>query len=256
MVIHETKTHLLSAAEWPAAELKNPAGQARLLLVCEHASNMIPVSLDGLGLPDALKHSHIAFDPGAIEVAYHLSAAFDARLVASRVSRLVYDCNRPFTAEGAMPTLSEIHDIPGNRDLSEDHRSVRRDEVYQPFHDLVAGQVAAISDPIVVTIHSFTPIYKGVKRAVELGILHNEDTRLADALMTQTTELNMKLNEPYGPGDAVMHTVETHAEPNGHLNVMIEIANNLIANATDQKDVAVELERLLRRALSTLGEAP
>lgn len=252
MVIHDVLT-IMSETEAPAAELIRENGGSQVLLVCEHASNMIPESLKSLGLSNDQLESHIAYDPGAFAVANHLSTAFDARFVASRVSRLVYDCNRPFEAEGAMPRVSEIHDIPGNVGLSDAHKLARRDEVYQPFHDLLAREVAARPDPILVTMHSFTPIYKGQKRDVELGILHNKDTRFSEALMSLETDMNMQLNEPYGPSDAVMHTVETHAEPFGHHNVMIEVANNLIATEADQKAVADELYRLLSQAIAKLG---
>jgi len=231
----------------------NPKGQSPLVLVCEHASCFIPAQFNDLGLPPADRKSHAAWDPGAYGLAQELSTLLDAQLIASAVSRLVYDCNRPFGAEGAMPPVSEVHNIPGNERLTDADKLARRDEVYQPFHDLLAREVAARPDPIMVTMHSFTPVYKGEKRDVELGILHSKDTRLADAIMSLSSEMNMQLNEPYGPTDAVMHTVETHAEPFGHHNVMIEVANNLIATEADQERVAVELERLLREAIAKLG---
>ena len=66
----------------------NRAGRGRVVLVCDHASNIIPERFDGLGLDEAARHSHIAWDPGALPVAQLLSRALDAPLIASGLSRL------------------------------------------------------------------------------------------------------------------------------------------------------------------------
>ncbi len=97
----------------------NPAGRSDIVLVCEHASRSIPAELNGLGASQDTLQSHAAWDIGAAAVAEAMSAQLDAPLVASRISRLVYDCNRPPDAVDAMPEQSEIHAIPGNRHLSE-----------------------------------------------------------------------------------------------------------------------------------------
>jgi len=85
---------------------ENPDGQSPVVLVCEHASHYIPAQFDGLGLSDDARHSHAAWDPGAMGVALLMAKQMDAALVASGVSRLVYDCNRPPTAIDAMPARS------------------------------------------------------------------------------------------------------------------------------------------------------
>lgn len=85
-----------------AVEVINPSGQGRFVLVCEHASNAIPEEYADLGLDGAALESHIAWDPGALEVAISMSGSFDAPLVAQNISRLVYDCNRPPMADDAI----------------------------------------------------------------------------------------------------------------------------------------------------------
>ncbi len=109
---------LLSAAEPPAYTCVNPQGRSKTLLICDHASNRIPLSLGTLGLTPADLESHIAWDPGAAAVARCLSALLDAPLLLSGYSRLVIDCNRPLANPTSIPDTSAGIDIPGNRALS------------------------------------------------------------------------------------------------------------------------------------------
>jgi len=241
----------------PAAVLHNADGKGQVLLVCEHASNRIPAALDNLGLDEAARLSHVAWDPGALAVAQEISQILDARLVASTVSRLVYDCNRPPEAPGAMPERSEVFDIPGNQNLTEAEKAARVATVYEPFRTLLAETIATSpTPPVLVTIHSFTPVYLGKQRDVEIGILHDSDTRLADAMLDlapKHTELNARRNDPYGPEDGVTHTLKLHALPNGLMNVMIEVRNDLIATADQQRAVGKMLAELIADALTLIA---
>lgn len=240
----------------PAAMLHNADGTGSVLLVCEHAANHIPAHLDHLDLDQNARLSHVAWDPGAMAVATHMSRIMDARLVASTVSRLVYDCNRPPESADAMPTRSELFDIPGNVGLSDAEKAERVKTIYDPFRTLLANTIAAAEiPPVLVTIHSFTPIYMGKPRAVEIGILHDTDVRLADAMLNlapENTELNTQRNVPYGPDDGVTHTLKLHALPNGLLNVMIEVRNDLVADEAAQNAMAETLAKLLDDALASL----
>lgn len=219
----------------------NPDGASSVVLVCEHAAHDIPPAFDTLGLSAKTAISHAAWDPGAMAVARGISGLLDAALVASTVSRLVYDCNRPPTAADAMPARSEVIDIPGNVDLSLHERTRRTQTYYEPFRAALAQQVAATKHPVVVTIHSFTPIYHGKIRAVEIGVLHDTDSRLADVMLqvaAQHSSHNVQRNQPYGPEHGVTHTLKEHAVSGGHLNVMLEIRNDLIVTRDQQGAMA------------------
>lgn len=213
-----------------APRIDNPDGQSPFLLVCEHASPRIPGEFQNLGLEAHDLQSHIAWDPGAFETAKLLSEKLDAALVYSTVSRLIYDCNRPPDAESAMPNRSEATIVPGNVALSDADRRRRVERFYRPFETLLSKtlndrpEIAALA-----TIHSFTPIYRGEHRPVEIGLLHDTDRRLTDALLQLETDFKVERNAPYGPSDGVMHTLQKHAQPREILNVMIEIRNDLIA---------------------------
>jgi predicted N-formylglutamate amidohydrolase len=244
-------TCLVEGEEAPAL-LVNAGGGTSYVLVCEHASNRLPKSLGTLGLPASALQRHIAWDIGAEKVARLLSRLLDAPLVLQRYSRLAYDCNRPPDSADAMPEISETTPIPGNRNLSSVEKLARTREIYRPFHatiaELLDRRAAAGMRSMVVTVHSFTPVYKGQRRAVELGILHDRDTGLAHELITGFPGVNARLNEPYGPGDGVLHTLNLHAAPRGLRHAMIEIRNDFLLEERGQVEWAERLSAALVHA--------
>lgn len=254
---------ILSHDDGPAVEVLNGDGAGRFVFACEHASNRIPRSLGSLGLTPARALSHIAWDPGALDVARKLSEAFDAPLVAQRISRLVFDCNRSPSAPDGIAELGEGQPIPGNQGLTGAEIEARVDEIYRPFHqalrEVLQIRMARRPQPILVTIHSFTPVYLGRAREVELGVLYDADVRLADAIMRHArpvTGLEVRHNEPYGPADGVTHTLQEHGIRNGLLNLMLEIRNDLIADDAASRRMADVLAQLLRTTLEAGGLEP
>ncbi len=240
-----------------AVETLNPKGLGPVVILCEHASNHIPERYDGLGLSDADRISHAAWDPGAREMCLLLSKALDAPVVASCVSRLVYDCNRPPDSTDAMTERSEQIEVPGNRNLSQAARQERVDTVYRPFCEAVDAVLDARDQPtVLVTIHSFTPVYFGEHRAVEIGILHDDDARLAEAMLAEAPTLphrRIERNEPYGPADGVTHSLIEHGLSRGGANVMLEVRNDLVTDADGVETLAQELLTLLTPALAALN---
>jgi predicted N-formylglutamate amidohydrolase len=236
----------------------NKDGASPFVLVCEHASNFIPTALNRLGLTEADLARHIAFDIGAAGTAQLLSRLLDAPLLLQKVSRLVYDCNRPPESPGAMPEVSEIFEIPGNKGLPAEARLARVREVYRPFNHALEEHLderAAAGKPTaLVSIHSFTRIYKGKSRAVDFGLLFDRDPWLADRLVKSFPGANVQLNEPYGPKDGVLHLLNLHAAPRGLHHLMIEICNDLIETERNQQQWAQRLSMPLLQAATKLGE--
>lgn len=240
--------HATSVVEWI-----NPQGEGPALVVCEHASHAIPPELGDLGLKPEDRYSHAVWDPGAHGVAKRLAQALDAPMIACRVSRLVYDCNRPPEAKDAIPAQSELIEVPGNAGLSQVQRDARCQSVYRPFCEAVQGTIAARKQQglatALITVHSFTPTYFGKHRAVEIGILHDEDSRMADAMLSAAAMLphrRVERNQPYGPTDGVTHSLRIHGVAQGIANVMIEVRNDLITNENEEAVMAGDLLELLR----------
>lgn len=239
-------------------EIRNATAEGSFLIVCEHASNAFPEAFGELGLAPDARQSHIAWDPGAIGVARKLSDLLNSPLIAATISRAIYDCNRPPDSPGAMPVRSEVYDIPGNDRLGVEERLARTRTCYLPFQVAVAWQLAEMlaqgRRPVLVSVHSFTPIWFGQARDVEFGIIHDIDATYALALADAVCELPLKsaLNEPYSAADGVAHTLRLHATPHDLPHAMLEIRNDLIADAAAQAEMAAQLAPALTRALTQL----
>ncbi len=255
-----------TVANMPSADgvvkVTNPSGDGDFVIVCEHASNFIPPELDNLGLSKDVLNSHVSWDPGALQVAQAMSAELDAPLVASQVSRVVFDCNRHPGAQSAVPLKSENFEIPGNAGLFPTALQARAEQFYVPFRDalsaMIVGRMEARRAPVILTVHSFNPVYEGIRRDLDIGIIHDEDTRFADEVLKITdtqTEFTVRRNAPYGPGDGVTHTLVEHAIQHGLLNVMIEIRNDLVANPAGQRARAKWQSSLVTKALAVLGNS-
>ncbi|MDQ0394158.1 N-formylglutamate amidohydrolase [Labrys monachus] len=235
-----------------AALVENADGAGRYVIVCEHASNVIPGRLGDLGLTAADLTRHIAWDPGALGVARVLARELDAPLVSCRVSRLVIDCNRDPAMFDAIPLRSEDTDIPGNAGLDEAERQRRVGEVYEPFHACIAAAVEAkrVSGPVaVIGVHSFTPVYRGALRPWHIGVLFDHDESLSApmlAALRRDETLTVGANEPYSPGDRVYHTLDRHGQSRGLSSVMIEIRNDLLSTEQQEAIWGMKLACILK----------
>ncbi len=241
-------------------EIIGAEAKGAALILCEHAAHAIPARYDGLGLTPDAAISHAAWDPGARDLAVYLAGSLDATLIAATVSRLVYDCNRPPEAASAMPGKSELVEVPGNANLTDAQRAERTETVYRPFCAAVAGTIAGrqhrLQSTAIITVHSFTPVYYGETRETEIGILHDTDTALADAMLRNTSKVSHRTihrNQPYGPEDGVTHSLQIHGVAHGLPNVMIEVRNDLLRTPEDVARIGDELCAMIASALDALG---
>lgn len=249
------RSGILTASDGDVVALENATAASGVVLVCEHASSVLPPSAGDLGLSSDALSSHIAWDPGALDVARRLAEKLDGLLVHQRFSRLIYDCNRPPESPAAMPEKSEIYEIPGNLNLTPAERYARTAALYVPFHDRINTEIERIlgegRKPVIVTIHTFTPVYFGKPREVEIGILHDTDSRLADAMLQAADggPYRVERNSPYGPEDGVTHTLRLHALPKGYANVMIEVRNDLVRDEAGVAAISAYLADLISAGL-------
>jgi predicted N-formylglutamate amidohydrolase len=186
-----------------------------------------------LGLDQKQLADHIAWDPGAADVARLLSAELDSPLLLSGYSRLVIDCNRPLESTQSIIRQSAEVPIPGNRDLSPDDRAARIDCCFRPYHDAITKLLdrRALRPTMLLSIHSFTPVFEGRPRPWQIGISSWRDPRLATlirAAIGRSGDLLVGNNEPYPIDEAFDYTVPVHGEGRGLPSVMIEIRQDEI----------------------------
>jgi len=247
--VNADNTSLLLGNEDAAPVVEhNPRGHSPFLLTSDHFGRAIPKRLGDLGLPSSELTRHIASDIGIAGVARALSAHLDAHLIAQAYSRLVIDCNRPFTSSSSIPRMSEATTVPGNEGLTREAVAARRREVFEPYHlyitEVIDRRLAEGMPTVLVSLHSFTPIYAGIKRPWHVGTLYQSDTRLPPLLLKglrAQADLVVGDNEPYAVSNETDYTIPVHGEARGLMNTGIEIRQDLIS---DQAGEAEWAERL------------
>lgn len=250
---------LLGSAEVPPVREVNASGASPFLLTCDHYGRLIPRVLGDLGVPAAELIRHIAWDIGIAGVAEALSGHLDAHLIAQRYSRLVIDCNRPPLAPSSIPRLSEATAIPGNDGLTREAMAARRQAIFQPYHrrigEVIERRLRDGVPTVLVSLHSFTPVYAGIARPWHIGTLYHRDTRLPPLLLKLLRAepgLVVGDNEPYAASDETDYTIPVHGEARGLMNSGLEIRQDLIADQAGQRQWADRLARILGEIEATL----
>lgn len=244
----------------PAFERCGPEGDGRLLFVCDHASNALPEPYGTLGLAPALFETHIAYDIGAAEATRVLADGFGAPAILARWSRLLIDLNRGADDPTLVMKLSDGSIIPGNAGADEAEIIARRAQFHAPYHAAIANEIAAArahgAGPVLVSMHSFTPAWKGRKRPWEVGVLWDRDGRLARPLMARLAEAGFAVgdNEPYS-GELENDCMYEHGTMNGLPHVLIEMRQDLVGSTDAARQFAARLKPILERALDDMGEA-
>jgi len=240
-------------------ELVNPAGGARLLLVCDHASSFVPRRLGRLGLDEAQLARHIAWDIGAGELARALARRLDAPALLSGFSRLVIDPNRRLDDPTSIVQISDGTVVPGNRDLAPAARAARVEDLFRPYHAAVDREIARLAArapvPAVISVHSFTPVMKGEARPWQVGVLWDRDPRLPLPLLERLRADGLEVgeNQPYSARGGNGYTLEAQAAPRGLPHVLIEVRQDLIDTRHGVADWARRLGDALGEVLRPMG---
>lgn len=222
-----------------------------VLLVCDHASNRFPRSLGTMGLDYLDRVSHIALDIGANAVAEMLADNLGSTAVFCQYSRLIVDCNRKLIDDSAFVECSDGVEIPGNNDLQRNEKERRASEIYWPYHYAIKDQIIRLKkqgiDPLVISIHSFTPVINGKDREWEIGVLWDKDPLTADIFLTRLVEAGYVVgdNKPYSGRDPEDFTIDFHAESAGLPHVGIEISQNLINHDDGVERVSSTLKEII-----------
>jgi predicted N-formylglutamate amidohydrolase len=259
----ETANSLLAGDEPPAITVVNEGGRSPFLIVADHAGKTIPRRLQQLGLSAPDRERHIAWDIGIGAVCEWMGQALDAVVIRQNYSRLVIDCNRRPGSETSILDMSETTAVPGNLNLSDDDKRLRVREIFHPYHDRIARELDRRRDArrptALISMHSFTPVFKSVARPWHAGVLYQRDPRFAHVLLDLLAlepGLVIGDNEPYSITDASDYTIPIHGEQRGLHHVALEIRQDLIAEDAGQRWWAALFARLLPQAYVSLDRQP
>ncbi len=217
-----------------------------------------PTELAGLGLPPAQLGRHIAYDIGAAAMTRAMARELGCPAVLSNFSRLLIDPNRGLDDPTLVMRISDGAIIPGNRHLTADAIAERIARYYKPYDAAIDAAItsatAAGHAPAIVSLHSFTPFWKGAARPWHVGVLWDRDgilSKLLLAALQQDPSLIVGDNEPYSgglPGD----TIDRHANARGLHDTLIEVRQDLIATDADAQLWGERLAALLPACLDAL----
>lgn len=246
---------LLAADEPPACEVGNALSTGTAVILCDHASNRVPRGLKHLGLDEAALASHIAWDPGAAEVARALAEHLAAPLVTSGYSRIVIDCNRPLASEGSIAATSDGVIVPGNQSITAAERARRAATLFHPYHHAIADvldrRVVDGLPSVLLSVHSFAPELAGQRRPWDIGFAYGRNPRLALLLIEAFTchgGLVVGRNQPYDIDDSIDYTIPVHGEQRGLPHVLIEIRQDLLTTPSTCAQWAARLAAAYRRS--------
>lgn len=250
---------ILQSGEPSPVTIVNRQGGSRFILVCEHAGNLVPASLADMGVARRHLQRHIGLDIGAAAVARQMARILDAPLFLQNYSRLVCDCNRRLAAPDFAPPISDKTVIPGNAGLTYGEMRCRVEEIFEPFHAAIAAEIdarlASGGDLILVTVHSFTPVFNGVSHPWHVGVLFNRDVRFSSRIiqiLKRDNRFEVGENQPYIMSETTDYTVPVHGEARGLACVEFEIRNDLIRSPEHQAHWAELLCRTMTEAAATL----
>ena len=229
---------------------------SRWLVTCDHASSRVPdwVAGGNLGIAAEDMVRHIALDVGAAGLSVALADRLDCPCILSDFSRLVIDANR---GEDDPTLVMKLYDgtiIPANRHIDGAGIEARLTRLHRPYHAALARMAARQDDTVILAIHSYTPCLRGREpRPWHVGVLYSRlDRRLSEPLLRRLQvggDLCVGDNQPYAghlPGDAI----DRHAVQPGRQNTLIEVRNDLIADAAGQHAWADRLAPILVAALA------
>jgi len=242
----------------PVTEDDNPSygiitGDIRhnIVIISDHARNSVPEEYQQLGLPDGEFERHIAYDIGAEALTFQLAQKLGVPAIYSKFSRLLIDPNRGVDDPTLIMKISDGALIPGNIDIDERERQHRIDRYYQPYHDAIDRMIDAASaaghPPMVFSIHSFTPFWKGVARPWHVGILWEDNDRFARPLidgLARDKSLVVGENEPYS-GGVDGESVDKHARHRGLPAALLEVRQDLICDKSGVDEWSERLALIL-----------
>jgi predicted N-formylglutamate amidohydrolase len=225
-----------------------------LLVICDHAGNALPPDYQGLGLGAEELLTHVAWDPGAEGVARTLAHALECPAILGVYSRLLVDLNRaPDDADLFVCELDGVR-VPANLGLDEAERQHRIACFHRPYHLAIQAHLVELEhagiQPLLISVHSFTPVLHGRWRPWPVGLLWKQDTPLLQRLFGVLAGEGLEIgdNQPYDGRAALGHTLDTHGLGRGLQHLLIELRQDLLRTNAEQEAWGLRLWRALRAA--------
>ena len=223
--------------DFDAFEILDGNRDRGMVILGDHAMNRLPPHYNQLGLPAAAFERHIAYDIGVEDLCRRLSHMLGVPAVLSGFSRLLIDPNRGEDDPTLIMKISDGAIIPGNHPISDAEWMNRIATYHRPYHDAVAEVIASVAAesgkaPLVLSLHSYTPAWKGVPRPWHAAVLWDTDDRAVLPLLSMLRAEGLVVgdNEPYD-GALRGDTLYRHCMVTGIPHTLLEVRQDLIGDA-------------------------
>ena len=227
--------------------------EKKILIIADHASNFVPEENNKVGLLNSFLNKHIAFDVGVKELSLDLSNRLKCKVIQGKYSRLIIDLNRDLDDPTVIPEIVDRKIIPGNIGLGKSELRLRIEKIYNKYHYEIDQTIKNKKVKVILSLHSFNPIFKNKRRLLEFGILSNEDKNLSSIIIDQLKlqKLNVGDNKPYR-GNLIGDSMYRHGLKNKLPHALIEVRNDLLSYPTKIKRVSRLLHKTVVKSLKKL----
>ncbi len=230
-----------------AFEIVRAGDAAPVILTCEHASERMPAPWRWSDADLRLVGTHWAFDLGAADLTRELATRMRAVGLLARFSRLLVDPNRAEHETSLFRDVAEGLPVTMNVAIAAEDREARLSKYYRPFHTAIAREVERTRAHTLLSVHSFTNLYEGKQRTLEVGVLFDREDALGAMLVDAFEDAGFRVapNEPYSGKEGLIYSAATHAAAKNLRAVEIEVRQDLAVQSAFRARVADVLIRAL-----------
>lgn len=233
--------------------------QTRIVVTCEHAGNDVPPHFRPLfhDAAEVLK-SHRGWDPGALSIAQGISERINAPLFYCTTTRLLVEVNRSLDQPDLFSKWSSC--------LSHTERKKLVAEIYTPYREQVEATIRELSKEYFVlhlSIHSFTPVFDGIPRKTDLGILFDPERpserkfsqAWKESLEEKLPGKNVQFNLPYhGTSDGFTTYLRTQFPDAQYAGIELEVNQKYLQDLVTAKSCESQLTNSVAELLVMLNE--
>ena len=233
----------------------NPDAVGTFLFTAEHASCLLPCAHSEIEAQ--IVQTHWGWDIGIAPLLERVCSTLTCRGVQGQVSRLWIDTNRAPHQEGLIKETVEGATLSFNRGVSPEIRAERIVSVHEPYHQAISRAIQAHErSPLLVSLHSFTPVWNQRLRSMDIGVLFDRDERLAYALaaLLEDEGFFVALNEPYSGKNGLIYAAHRHGTEREIPYVELEFNQSILSSSRRVASIASRLAHVLTRFSDTYCE--
>jgi len=213
---------------------ENPNNQ--VVVTCEHAFNVLP---DEYSWTEHDKRhfvdEHWGYDIGAFDMADALAKELKCVFVHSVYSRLLVDTNRSIVADTLFRKSGDGYILDLNKDMTYEEEQKRIKKYFLCYYEAIRQVSTKVNPDYILSIHSFTSMYEGQPRSLEVGVLYgHESTDFANDLNEGMNNKGYRseANKPYDglKTQDVVKSLVSNKKGSNRQGITFEFRNDILAN--------------------------